>query len=101
MPDPLSTEVDRLIAQVAHWEHPRWTAPLPPGDTRADRVHGLAQRLADRGAGAEKRPARPLPRLGDQGLIDQVRVCAADLVLAGASDLDEAAADVRDVRLSL
>ncbi|MDP9816050.1 hypothetical protein [Spirilliplanes yamanashiensis] len=100
MADELTTAVDRLVAQVAHWELPRWSTALPSGGTRAERVFGLVQRLADRAADAEGEPRREVPRLGPQNLADQVRVMAADLVLAGADPavLADAAADVLETR---
>jgi hypothetical protein len=94
--DDLTTAVNRLVAQVAHWELPRWSTTLPSGETRADRVFALVQRLADRAAAAEGEPRREVPRLGPQNLADQARVMASDLVRAGADPaaLAEAAADV-------
>jgi hypothetical protein len=45
------------------------------------------QALADRSRAAEGRPPLAVPRLdNDLGLPDQVRVVAADLLLAGAPD---------------
>jgi hypothetical protein len=70
------------VARVGHWNEGRWSSA-----GRADRVFALAQWLADTGADVEGRPRRPVPRLEhDTSLIDQVRVLAADLVLAGAPD---------------
>ena len=98
--DDLTRAVDRLVGQVAHWESARWAAAVPSGESRAERVHALAQRLADRAADAEGRPRRTVPRLADQNLPDQVRVLAADLVAAepALSTLAEAAADVLETR---
>ena len=103
MADDLTTAVDRLVGQVAHWEPARWSTTLPSGETRADRVFALVQRLADRAAAAEGEPRREVPRLGPQNLIDQVRVTAADLVLAGAdpAELAAATADVLETRRPL
>ncbi len=99
MGDELTGAVDRLVGQVAHWEAARWSAGTPsePGRSRADRVHALAQRLADRGADAEGRNRRPVPRLADPVLPDQLRVLASDLVAADPPPpvLTDAAADVR------
>jgi len=105
-----ATSVDRLINQVAHWEQGRWwvrpgsglaAESVPP--TRADLTYGLVQRLADLGADAERRPHRPVPRLSDLVLPDQLRVMADDLVAAepGEDLLKVAAADVEAVRHSL
>jgi hypothetical protein len=103
--DELTRAVDRLVGQVAHWEAGRWSAGTPPapGLSRADRVHALAQRLADRGADAEGRARRPVPRLADQVLPDQLRVLAADLIAAAPPPpvLTEATADVRQTHHSL
>jgi hypothetical protein len=99
-----ATAVDRLVNQVAHWEQPRWwTHPGGGRQTRADVVHGLVQRLADLGADVERRERRPVPRVGDMSLPDQLRVMADDLVRAEAPDevLDRAAEDVRSVHRSL
>ena len=105
-----ATSVDRLINQVAHWEQGRWwsrpdsrraAGPVPP--TRADLAYGLVQRLADLGADAEGRPRRPVPRLNDLVLPDQLRVMADDLLAADASEdlLKLAADDVEALRHSL
>jgi hypothetical protein len=99
-----ATAVDRLVNQVAHWEQPRWwTHPGGGRQTRADVVHALVQRLADLGAHTERRERRPVPRVGDMSLPDQLRVMADDLVRAQAPDevLDRAAEDVRSVHQSL
>ncbi|HWB35761.1 MAG TPA: hypothetical protein VHA75_07035 [Rugosimonospora sp.] len=70
--------MDQLVNQVAHWTPARWAA-----GGAGDRVHALAQRLADLGADAEQREHRPVPRLdSDLALPDQVRVLAADLLAA-------------------
>ncbi len=100
MGEELTRAVDRLVGQVAHWEPARWstgTSPAP-GESRADRVYALAQRLADRGADAEGRARRPVPRLADQVLPDQLRVLAADLIAADPPPpvLSDATADVRE-----
>ncbi|GGL07050.1 hypothetical protein [Mangrovihabitans endophyticus] len=95
--DAFATAVDRLINQVGHWEQGRWSAAArPSGATggapagspprRSDVVHALVQRLADLGAEAERRERRPVPRLGDLLLPDQIRVMADDLVAAGAPE---------------
>lgn len=83
----------RLLAQVGHWEAGRWhsAAGVAPG-TRGDLVYGLVQRLADLGAAAEHRRRRPVPRLADTILADQLRVLADDLLAADASDETMAAA---------
>ena len=95
------TAVQRLIGQVGHWEPSRWGTPV--GGSRGDAVFALLQRLADQGADAEQRPRRPVPRLADLVLPDQLRVMADDLVAAAppADVLALAAADVTEVRRAL
>ena len=91
------SSVDRLLHQIAHWEQSRWTA-----HGRADAVHALVQRLADRAADAEGRPRRPVPRGSDLILPDQLRVMADDLLAAaGEPVLDQATDDVETVRHTL
>jgi len=91
------TSIDRLVAQVGHWEQHRWSKP-PAADT----VYALVQRLADLGADAENRPHRPVPRVSDLVLVDQVRVMADDLLAAGSDDaLRDATAAVDAARHAL
>ena len=72
--------VQRLLDRTSHWTPARWAQR-----GRAESVHALVQLLADAGAEAEGRPARPVPRLAsDLALPDQLRVMAADLRAAGA-----------------
>jgi hypothetical protein len=96
----LHLAVDRLIGRVQHWAPARWARPSAvDGTTRAELVHGLAQRLADAGADASGEPRRPVPRLAnDLALPDQLRVLATDLLAAPApaETVDRLAADVRD-----
>ena len=105
-----ATSVDRLLNLVGHWEQGRWWArpdvrhaagSVAP--TRADLAYGLVQHLADLGADAEDRPRRPVPRLNDLVLPDQLRVTADDLMAAGASEdlLKLAADDVDALRHTL
>lgn len=97
-----SDSVERLLKQIAHWEESRWGRPAGDG-TRADAVHTLIQRLADLGADAEDRPRRPVPRLHDMVLPDQLRVMTDDLVAANppAEALSDAARAVSEVRRRL
>lgn len=77
---------------------------MPTGGSRADLVFGLAQQLADACADAEGRPRRPVPRLEHApALTDQIRVLAADLLLAPTSDavLTEAVAAIRTATRAL
>lgn len=60
-------------------------------------VHALVQRLADRCARLEGRPAQAVPRLdNDLSLPDQLQVMVADLALVGASD-EELQAAIADI----
>jgi hypothetical protein len=100
----LRRETDLLIRRVGHWGPPRWVADAGPGQgSRADAVHALIQRLADRSADAEGEPRRAVPRLdNDLALVDQLRVVASDLERAGSPDaLAEAAADMAATRSAL
>jgi hypothetical protein len=92
------TAVDRLLNQVGHWEQSRWAAA-----GRADVVYALVQRLADLGADAEHRPRRPVPRLSDLLLPDQLRVMADDLLAADppAEMLATAVAETDTARRSI
>ncbi|NUT33038.1 MAG: hypothetical protein HOV79_08185 [Hamadaea sp.] len=92
----LLRQTELLVGRVAHWTPARW-------NDRGEAVHALGQRLADACAGVEGQPARPLPRLADTALPDQLRVLVADLVAADAPEevLDRMAADVRAVRHAL
>ncbi|WP_446212706.1 hypothetical protein [Micromonospora sp. IBSANI012] len=101
----LDRAVELLVRQVGHWQQPRWAAKAEGGNVaRADLVHRLVQELANLGADAEGEPRRNVPRLdNDLALVDQLRVVAADLVAAGASDatLARAAAEVAATRSAL
>jgi len=101
----LTLEVERLIRQVAHWTPARWSARAEGGTaSRAELVHALVQRIADRAADAEGEPRRRVPRLdNDLVLPDQLRVVTADLVRAERSPqvLDATTADVSATRHAL
>jgi len=96
----LRLAVDRLIGRVQHWTPARWARPSAADSmTRADLVHGLAQRLADAGADASGEPRRPVPRLdNDLALPDQLRVLTADALAAPAppDEIDRLTVDVRE-----
>jgi hypothetical protein len=51
--------------------------------TRADVTAAAVQRIADLGADAEARPRRPVPRLADTVLTDQLAVVADDVLRTG------------------
>src|SRR5262245_50985789 len=106
----LAKAAERLLARVGHWPPHRWRASARPGvrvaaakgaaavsggtghtaATRADVMYELVQQVADAGAQAEGRSARPVPRLAnDLVLPDQLRVMVADLLAAGSAQADE------------
>jgi hypothetical protein len=95
-----TTTVDRLLAQVGHWEMGRWSsrpASAPASaPTRSDTVYALVQRLADLGADAEQRPHRRVPRLSDLVLRDQIRVMADDLLATSSDQAIQQAIDAVD-----
>jgi hypothetical protein len=94
--ETLVRQTELLVGQIAHWTPARWKG-------RGDAVHALVQRLADAGAQVEGEPLRPVPRLADTVLPDQLRVVVADLVAAqpSAEMADHLAEDIRQVKLSL
>ena len=84
----LEGHVDRLADRLRALSEVRLARPLPPFDSRADAAHDLAQRLADDSARLEGAPVRPVPRLHDLAVGDQVAVAGHDLVAAaGAAHL--------------
>lgn len=97
--------MELIVRQVGHWQQPRWSASVAGGDvSRAELVHRLVQQLADLAADAEGRPRRPVPRLDhDVALPDQLRVVAADLLAARASEaaLAQAASAATATRAAL
>jgi hypothetical protein len=117
----LAPAVERLISHVGHWQPVRWAAGLQPvaapvadpgtgtlADpgavaSRGDRVYALVQRLADRAADTAGEPRRPVPRLADLVLPDQLRVIVDELLGADASGdtLVRAAEDVNAVHRTL
>jgi hypothetical protein len=101
----LRLAVDRLIGRVQHWTPSRWARPSAvDGSTRAELIHGLAQRLADAGAQAAGEPSRAVPRLdNDLVLPDQLRVLTADVLAAPAPPdvVDRLAADVHETAVQL
>lgn len=115
----VEVELARVVDRLRSMSLARLAAPLPPYDSRADAAHALAQRLADAAAAVAGQPSRPLPRLGDPVVGDQVAVTGHDLLAAtaaaaaaagpaapGAADgvesaLTAAADDLRALRLAL
>ena len=80
--DLLRRESRSLVQRLRLWTPARFGAAAPPFGSRADLVHHLAQALADAAARAEGQPLRPLPRLDDLAVADQLAVTADDLVRA-------------------
>jgi hypothetical protein len=70
--------------------------------TRADVAAVVVQRLADVGADAEGEPRRPVPRLADGNLADQLTVMIDDIVRTGdPAALRAAAAELATLRAAL
>jgi hypothetical protein len=78
----LAAQVGRLVDRLRSSSDVRLARALPTGGTRADAAHALAQRMADHAAALEGGPIRPVPRLHDLAVGDQVAVTGADLVRA-------------------
>ena len=55
----------------------------PEAGGRAEVAVGAVQRIADLGADAERRPRRPVPRLADTALADQLAVVVDDVLCTG------------------
>ena len=89
-----------LLPRIRRWDSASWTLPAVPGSsapstagsggdghgggpTRAEFVAAAVQRLADVGADAERRPRRPVPRLADVNLADQLAVMVDDILRTG------------------
>jgi hypothetical protein len=69
----------------------RLAAALPEGPTRAEAGHALAQALADAAADLRGEARRPVPRLADAAVGDQLAVCGHELAAAAAEHPGEAA----------
>jgi hypothetical protein len=82
----LAAAVQRVADRLRSLSDARLARPLPPHATRADAAHALAQQLADTCARLEGVPARPVPRLHDLAVGDQVAVTGHDLVAAAGGD---------------
>lgn len=77
-----------VVNQVSHWAPARW-------GSRGDALHQVLQRIAG--------PERPVPRLSDVALPDQLRVLVADL-LENAKDqtqLKDATQALCELRMTL
>ena len=109
--EELAGEILRLADRLRSLSDLRLSRPLPPHPSRAEAAHAVAQLLADGAAQLEGRPIRPVPRLHDLAVGDQVAVTGTDLVAAahavdsvttGVTELVRAAAAAcRELRATL
>lgn len=91
----LAAGTDDLIGRIGAWDARSWAVPV--GDrTRADVVFALVTELADLAADTEGRPRRPVPRLADTALVDQLVVMVRDVALTGSASAGRAALDALD-----
>jgi hypothetical protein len=67
---------------LRRWAAGNWALPPagPAPETRADAAHLAVQRIADLGADAELRLRRPVPRITDLAVADQLAVVVGDVV---------------------
>jgi hypothetical protein len=89
--DDLGSAAAALARRLRRWSPASWSVEVgrfTPARTRAEAVHRTVQRLADLAAAGEGRSRRPVPRLEDRVLPDQLAVMAHDV-----SDLGDAAAE--------
>lgn len=80
--EQLAGEVERLVGRLRALSPSRLGQPAPPHATRADAARRVAQLLADAALAVEGAAARPLPRVPDHAVADQVAVTGHDLVAA-------------------
>jgi hypothetical protein len=80
--DELAADVRRLADRLRSLSDVRLARPLPPSGSRADAARAVAQLLADGAARLTGDRSRPVPRLHDFAVGDQVAVTGADLVAA-------------------
>ncbi|RZS87334.1 hypothetical protein EV189_2759 [Motilibacter rhizosphaerae] len=78
--EDLQTELRRAVDRLRTTALSALARPGADGRTPADAAYSVAQELADAAARLEGEPARPLPRLGDPVVADQLAVCGADLL---------------------
>jgi hypothetical protein len=90
--DVLAREVRALVARLRGFSVTRFASAAPPFATRGDAAHHLVTSLAAAAATAEGVPVRPVPRLGDFTLADQLAVVGTDLVAALSARSDPALA---------
>ena len=92
-----------LLPRLRRWTAASWAAPAVGGaGSRAEVTRAVAQRLADLAAEAEGRPRRPVPRLPDTSLGDQLTVLVDDVLrTADPVALPAAAAELTALRAAL
>ena len=101
---PVDLGAADLVRRLRRWTPAGWTVPAEPpaAGTRADATAAAVQRIADIGADAEQRPRRPVPRLADKALADQLAVVVDDVVRTGElTVMDATAAELRALRAAL
>jgi hypothetical protein len=90
-----------LLPRLRRWDAASWSVRVA-GRPRADVAAEAVQRLADAGADTEARPRRPVPRLGDVTLADQLTVVVEDLLRTGdPGALRTAATELATLRAAL
>lgn len=84
-PAELARAADDLVRRLRRWTAASWALAAGPeaGGTRGDAAYAAVQRIADLGADAEGEPRRPVPRLADTVLADQLAVMVGDAVRTG------------------
>jgi hypothetical protein len=87
-----------LLPRLRRWTADGWQRPAtgPARVPRAEVAAATVQRLADLAADTEGRPRRPVPRLADTVLADQLAVLLDDVVRTG----DPAAISAADAELA-
>ncbi len=78
----LEAQLGRTVDRLRTLGLARLAASFEPEPTRADAARGVAQALEDLTAGLESREPRPVPRLADAAVGDQLAVCGHDLLAA-------------------
>ena len=73
-------ELARLVDRLRSMSLVRLAGQLPPYSSRADAVRELIAEVAQSGLSWEGMTERPVPRLGDESVGDQLAVVGADLV---------------------
>jgi hypothetical protein len=90
-----------LLPRLRRWDAARWSVRVA-GRVRADVAAEAVQRLADADADAEGEPRRPVPRLADTSLADQLTVVVEDGLRTGdPAALRTVAAELGALRAAL